>query len=44
MRAVKMALFHDIGEAIIGDITKHDNVSRGVRLFSALLPKINIIP
>lgn len=30
MRAVKMALAHDMGEAIVGDITPSDGVPRGI--------------
>ncbi|KAF2158022.1 hypothetical protein K461DRAFT_290281 [Myriangium duriaei CBS 260.36] len=29
IRATKMALVHDIGEAIVGDITPSDNVPKG---------------
>jgi 5'-deoxynucleotidase YfbR-like HD superfamily hydrolase len=29
MRAVYMALVHDMGEALVGDITPHDGVSIG---------------
>jgi 5'-deoxynucleotidase YfbR-like HD superfamily hydrolase len=31
-KCVRMALVHDMGEAIIGDITPHDGVSKGTKL------------
>lgn len=29
LRAIQLALVHDAGEAIVGDITPHDGISRG---------------
>ena len=30
-KCIRMALIHDIGEAIIGDITPHEGVSKSIR-------------